>query len=60
MLVLSRSVDESIIIDLGTDQIRVMVCGVRGDTVRIGVDAPRKYPVWRNELHDLEKQDKGD
>ena len=47
MLVLSRRVGESIV--LGTD-ITVTVLDVRGDLVRIGIDAPRSVEVHRAEL----------
>lgn len=49
MLVLSRHRDESIIID---DRITITVVEIRGDKVRIGVDAPEMMPVHRKEIHD--------
>lgn len=49
MLVLSRKKNESIIID---DQIRIVVVEVRGDKVRLGIEAPREIPVHRQEIHD--------
>jgi len=49
MLVLSRQSDESIIID---NNITVKVLEVSGDTVKIGIDAPRSIPVYRKELYD--------
>jgi len=40
MLVLSRQIDESIIIDLGNDEIiKVTVVDIRGDKVRLGVSS---------------------
>jgi len=48
MLVLTRKVNESLIIG---DHITVTVLGVKGNQVRIGVDAPKDVPVWREELH---------
>lgn len=48
MLVLSRKIGESIII--GTE-ISVTILEVRGDVVRVGIDAPRSV-VHRKEVHD--------
>ena len=47
MLVLSRQVDESIVIN---DNIVVTVLGVEGDRVKIGIQAPREIIVLRHEL----------
>jgi carbon storage regulator len=47
MLVLSRRVGESLVIG---DDITVTVIEVRGDTVRLGVDAPRHVRVHRAEV----------
>ena len=47
MLVLSRRVGESIVIG---DGIVVTVLDIRGDVVRVGVDAPREVKVHRQEL----------
>ena len=49
MLVLSRQSDETIIIG---DNIRVTIVEVRGDKVRIGIDAPRDISVHRQEIYD--------
>lgn len=49
MLVLSRQSDETIIIG---DNIRVTIVEVRGDKVRIGIDAPRNISVHRQEIYD--------
>lgn len=48
MLVLSRKVGESIVI--GPEAIVVTVLEVRGDVVRIGIDAPRSVDVHRQEV----------
>jgi carbon storage regulator len=53
MLVLSRQQDESIIID---SKIKVTVVDIRGDKVRIGVDAPDELTVDREELAKLCKR----
>jgi carbon storage regulator len=47
MLVLARKVGQSIIIG---DGIELTVIEVRGEQVRIGVQAPRSVPVHRKEL----------
>jgi carbon storage regulator len=47
MLVLSRKPGEAIRIG---DDIEVSIIEVRGDTVRIGINAPRSIPVFRLEL----------
>lgn len=47
MLVLSRRVGESVVIG---DDITITVLEVRGDVVRVGIDAPRSVRVNRAEL----------
>ena len=49
MLVLSRKKNESIIIN---DDITIVVVEIRGDKVRLGVDAPKDVPVHRMEVYD--------
>ena len=49
MLVLSRHRDESIMIG---DNIVITVVDVRGDKVRLGIDAPTEIPVHRQEVYD--------
>ena len=53
MLVLSRKKHESIII---RDDIVIVVVDVRGDTVRLGIDAPKDVPVHRREVYDRIKE----
>ena len=50
MLVLSRRINESI--QIGTD-IEVTVIDVKGDVVRLGINAPQKTQIWRKELWDV-------
>lgn len=49
MLVLSRKKNESIVIN---DTITVVVVDVRGDKVRLGIDAPKEVTVHRQEIYD--------
>jgi carbon storage regulator len=49
MLVLTRKVGEDIIIG---DNIRVTVTAIKGDKVRIGIDAPPAVTVDRQEVHE--------
>ena len=49
MLVLSRTRDQSIMIG---DEIEVRVVDIRGDKVRIGINAPRTTSVHRKEIYD--------
>ena len=47
MLVLSRKKNESIVIN---DDITIVVVEIRGDKVRLGVEAPKEVPVHRREV----------
>jgi carbon storage regulator len=47
MLVLSRKKNDSVVID---GQIRITVLEVRGNTVRLGIEAPKDVPIYRSEL----------
>lgn len=47
MLVLSRKKDESIVIN---DDIEVRIVEIRGDKVRLGIEAPKDIPVHRGEV----------
>ncbi len=48
MLVLSRRLEESIMIG---EQIEIVVLGIEGDTVKIGIRAPRQVDIYRKELY---------
>lgn len=48
MLVLTRKVGEEIIID---NNIRVTITQIKGDKVRIGIDAPSDVRIDRQEVH---------
>lgn len=49
MLVLSRKKNESIIIN---DDVKIVVVEIRGDKVRLGIEAPKEVPVHRNEVYE--------
>ena len=49
MLILARKKNESIIID---DDIKIVVIEIRGEQVRLGVEAPENVPVHRREVFD--------
>ena len=55
MLVLSRQRDESIII---ADNIKITIVDIRGDKVRLGIDAPKEIPVHRQEVFDAIQREK--
>ena len=52
MLILSRKVDEKVVIG---DDITISIIEIRGDQVRIGIDAPKKVKVFRQEVYDAIK-----
>ena len=52
MLILSRKINEKIMIG---DDISVSIIEIRGDQVRLGVDAPRTVKVYRQEVFDAIK-----
>jgi carbon storage regulator len=56
MLVLSRKKNESIIIN---DDITIVVVEIRGDKVRLGVEAPKEIPVHRNEVYEAIRRNQG-
>ncbi|MBN1256417.1 MAG: carbon storage regulator CsrA [Planctomycetes bacterium] len=49
MLVLSRRKDETIMIG---DNVEITIVDIKGDTVRIGIDAPREVTVHRKEIYE--------
>ncbi len=57
MLVLSRKKDEKIVIG---DNITLMVIEIRGDKVRLGIDAPRDVSVHREEIYEAIKRESAD
>lgn len=55
MLVLSRKAQESICIG---DDVVITVIEVRGDKVRLGIEAPKEMPVHRNEVYEAIQKEK--
>lgn len=54
MLVLSRHKDEVVMIG---DDIKVVIVDIRGDKVRLGIEAPDVVPVHRKEVYNAIKRD---
>jgi len=54
MLVLSRQRDESIIIG---DDIEITIVDIRGEKVRLGINAPPHVPVHRKEVYEAIKRE---
>jgi carbon storage regulator len=54
MLVLTRKADGRIMIG---DDIVITVVSIRGDVVRLGIDAPADVPVHREEVYDAIRRD---
>ena len=48
MLILTRRVGETIMVG---DEVQVTVLGVKGNQIRIGVDAPKEVAVHREEIY---------
>jgi carbon storage regulator len=52
MLVLSRKKNESIVVD---GSIVITVIEIRGDKVRLGIEAPRETPIHRSEVYEASR-----
>lgn len=57
MLILTRRVGETLMIG---DEVTVTVLGVKGNQVRIGVNAPRDVTVHREEIYERIKREQAD
>ncbi len=55
MLILTRRISESVIIG---DDVKVTILGVKGNQVRVGIDAPKSVSVHREEIYERIQQEK--
>lgn len=55
MLILTRRVGETLMIG---DDVTITVLGVKGNQVRIGINAPKDVPVHREEIYQRIKEEK--
>ena len=49
MLVLSRKINQSIVIG---DNIEIMLVDIRGDQIKLGINAPKTVKIFRKEVYE--------
>ena len=57
MLILTRKISESVIIG---DNVKITVLAVKGNQVRLGIDAPKEISVHREEIYDRIQHEKNE
>ena len=55
MLILTRRISESVIIG---DNVKVTVLGVKGNQIRIGIEAPKDVSIHREEIYERIQKEK--
>ena len=58
MLVLTRQCDQDLVIGEGDNQVVITVVAIRGDKVRLGVQARTEIPVHRREVYEAIKRER--
>ena len=56
MLVLTRKINEALLLEEGT--IRIVVLSVQGDQVKLGIDAPKSVSILREEIQKAQVQNR--
>jgi carbon storage regulator len=54
MLILARKINESIMVG---DQVEISIVDIKGDQVKLGINAPRSVKVYRREVYQLIQQE---